>query len=321
MKKLVPFAVIALLIVIIASTCTFVLDEIEQAVVVQFGKPVGTTIVTPGLKFKKPFIQEIRRFDKRLLTWDGDPNEIPTLGRQFISVDTSARWRIVDPQLFMTSVKGENGAHARLDNIINSVVRDKISSNQLNEIVRSQRLKIEGEPVDISGFSEDQIELLQKDIKVGREQIERQILLEANKQMPQFGIEIVDVLIKRLNYVATVQQQVFRRMIAERERIAAKFRSEGEGEAAEITGRMKRELAEIQSDAERQASVIRGQGDAGAIKIYNDAYSIDPDFFAFYRTLESYVKSVGEESTLVIGMDSDYFKFLRQIRPDTPDSQ
>ena len=265
-------------------------------------------------------MQEVCRFDRRLLAWDGDPNQIPTRGREFISVDTTARWKIVDPLLFLKSVRDETGAQSRLNDIIDSVVRDSISSTELVEIVRSadwnvtasdlQRVVIDGD--------DQRDRSLTAPIQMGRLKLTRQILQEAQKQMPQYGIELVDVRIKRLNYIPSVQQQVFKRMISERERIAEQFRSQGQGEASRIQGRTSQELAEIRSEATRAAEVIRGEADATATRIYNDAYSADPEFYAFYRTLGSYAESLGADSVLVIGTDSEYFRYLVRIDSHDP---
>jgi len=301
------------LIVLFASAYT--LDEAEQAIIVQFGAPVGDPVTEPGLHFRTPFIQEVRRFDKRLIAWDGDPNQIPTLGREFISVDTTARWRIVDPLLFLKSVRDETGAQSRLDDVIDSVVRDKISSLELVEIVRSKDWDVEdGEIDEIAGNTENK-EILKQEVKYGREELVRDILAEAQKVMPDYGIELRDVRIKRLNYIPSVQKQVFNRMISERQRVAERFRAEGQGQSAEILGQTKKEQAEIMSAAKEKQEVIRGNADAEATSIYNDAYKLDPDFYAFYRSLESYSATMGTNTTLILGTDSDYFRFLRESQP------
>ncbi len=304
--------VLAAIIGLLASVYT--LDEAEQAVVVQLGAPVGDPITTPGLHFKLPFIQEVRRFDKRVISWDGDPNQIPTRGEQFISVDTTARWRIVEPLTFLQRVKNENGATMRLNDILDSVVRDKISSTDLVEIVRSKDWKISEddlEKVQIAG--EEDEEILMQEVKTGREELVKSIFDQAATQMPEMGIELVDIRIKRIDYVEAVQQRVFERMIAERQRIAEQFRSEGQGRAAEIDGDTERSLSEIRSEANRQAEVIRGQADAEASRIYAEAYGADPEFYSFLRTLESYPKTIGPSSTLILGTDSEYFRYLRDV--------
>ncbi len=305
--------IVAALIVLFSAAYT--LNETEQAVILQFGKPVGESIESPGLHFKAPFIQEVRRFDKRLLAWDGDPNQVPTLGREFISVDTTARWRIVDALKFLESVRDETGAQSRLDDIIDSVVRDKISSTELVEIVRSGDWDVSEDDIKsmkVVKASEGDKNLT-REVRMGRLQLTRDILREASKGMPEnYGIELVDVRIKRLNYIPSVRRQVFSRMISERQRIAEQFRSEGQGEASRVRGETSRELAEIRSEARRKAEVIRGEADAEATGIYNEAYAADPEFYAFSRTLESYAQSLSEKAVFVLGADSEYFKYFRE---------
>ncbi len=315
-------AIIAVLVVVtlgILLAAAYTVDETEQAVILQFGKPVGETITTAGLHFKLPFIQEVRRFDKRLLAWDGDPNQIPTRGREFISIDTTARWKVVDALKFLESVRDETGAQSRLDDIIDSVVRDKISSTELVEIVRSADWDVtekDLEKLAAVQASEDEADLT-REVRTGRQQLTRNILAEASKGMPEkYGIELVDVQIKRLNYIPSVRQQVFNRMISERQRVAEEFRSEGQGEASRIRGETSRELAEIRSEAQRQAEVIRGEADAEASRIYSEAYSADPEFYSFSRTLESYAKSLSKETVLILGSDTEYFDYLRKIDDD-----
>ncbi|MFO7870924.1 MAG: protease modulator HflC [Kiritimatiellia bacterium] len=308
-------AVIVVLAAIVVFASTYKLDEAEQAVILQFGASVGDPVTEPGLHFKKPFIQEVRLFEKRLLTWDGDPNQVPTLGREFISVDTTARWRISDPLLFLKSVKNETGAQSRLDDIIDSVVRDKVSSTEVTEIVRSKGWQADIEDMEEVGQVEtERREALTKEVQMGRGQLVDSILEEARKIMPSFGIELRDVRIKRINYIPSVQRQVFNRMISERKRIAERYRSEGHGQSAEISGRMQEELTDITSEAKRKAEVIRGRADADATRIYNEAYNRDPEFYAFYRSLESYVDSLAEKTTLFLGTDSDYLRYLTELR-------
>ena len=296
------------------KTSLYTLDEAEQAVVVQLGAPVGDPITKPGLHFKLPFIQEVRRFDKRVLSWDGDPNQIPTRGEQFISVDTTARWRITDPLVFMQRVQNERGATMRLNDILDSVVRDKISATDLVEIVRSKDWKVsEDDLARVQVAGEEDEEILMQEVKTGRQELVKSIFDQAATQMPEMGIELIDIRIKRIDYVEAVEQRVFDRMIAERQRIAEQFRSEGQGRAAEIDGDTERSLQEIQSEANRQAEVIRGQADAEASRIYSEAFGSDPEFYAFLRTLESYPKTVGPSSTLILGTDSEYFRYLRDV--------
>ncbi len=297
----------------------FTVDEAEQAIVLQFGEPIGDPVTRPGLHFKMPFIQEVRRFDKRLQSWDGDPNQIPTRGEQFISVDTTARWRIADPLVFYQRVRDIPGATRRLNDILDSVVRDYISASPLTEIVRSSDWQVTEEDLQrVAVTAEEEEESLMEKVQMGREELTRQILTTAQKEVPDFGVELVDIRIKRVDYVEQVQQQVFERMIAERQRMAEQFRSEGQGRAAEIDGETERLFAEIRSEARRQAEVIRGEADARATAIYNEAFGADPEFYAFFRTLESYPKSVGATTTLIIGLDSDYFRYMRTIGDTAP---
>ncbi len=306
------FVVVAvILIAIVLPNALFKLDEVEQAVIVQFGAPVGEALTEPGLHFKVPFIQEVRRFDKRLLVWDGDPNQIPTFGREYISVDTTARWRIADPLLFLKSVRDESGAQSRLDDIIDSVVRNTISSSELVEIIRSKDWRIEEADMDQLLVSDEEAqEVLKQRVQVGREELIKTILLEASKEMPNFGIELKDVRIKRINYIPSVQKQVFNRMIAERQRVAERFRAEGQGQSAEIRGLMRKQVAEIISNARRQEELIKGAADAEATRVYNEAYSADPEFYAFYRSLESYAQTMRDKTTLILSTDSDYFRYI-----------
>jgi len=302
------FVIIALLFV--GMDGFFVINEAEQGIVTQFGKPVGD-VVGPGPHFKIPFIQKVNRFERRILKWDGDPNQIPTKDKKFIWVDTTARWRIVDPLLFYKTVATERGAQSRLDDIIDSVVRDAVSSRLLVELVRgSDYQSPEGE---VERFEVEGEEIAKEDL-VGREEILAGLLEKARASTPEYGIELLDVQIKRINYVEQVRTRVYERMINERKKVAAQYRSEGEGEKAEILGQMERELKEISSEAYRQALEIRGAADAEAARIYAEAYNKDQDFYAFLRTLESYKKSIKENGKLVISTDSDYYRYLKKAK-------
>ena len=290
----------------------FTVGEYEQVVITQFGKPVRS-VKDAGLHFKIPFIQKLTRYEKRILRWDGDPTEVPSRDKRFIWVDATARWRIVDPLKFLQSLGTYDQAYAKLDDILDSVVKDHVSANPLAELVRSTDL-IEatgGEESDASSALTD-TETAHK-IVLGREKITRAILSDASKVMPEFGIELVDVRLKRLNYVEKVREKVYERMISERKRKAAQFRSEGEGKKAEIIGQMEKELKAITSEAFKTAEEIKGKADAEAAKIYGRAYNQDPDFYAFYKTLETYKQSAFENSTIIIGTDSDYYKVLKNV--------
>jgi modulator of FtsH protease HflC len=304
-------ALLALVAVILFYGSFYTLQEGEQAVIVQFGRPVGDPVTAAGLHVKLPVIQEARRFEKRLLLWDGDPNQIPTKGREFIWVDTTARWRIADAKKFLESVATETGARSRLNDILDSVVRDQVSGSELGELVRSASWEVpEGEILE--EVTAEVKEELTKEVVRGREEITRTILAEARKLMPQYGIELVDVRIKRLDYVESVREKVYARMISERKRIAAQFRSEGEGRSAEILGTMEKELRQIRSTAYRRVQEIRGKADAEATKVYGAAYSGDPEFYAFSRTLEAYKEGQNKNSVVILTTDSDYYRYLKQ---------
>jgi len=298
----------------VLSSTLYTLEEGKQAIIVQFGRTVGDTITDAGLHVKVPFIQVVRRFEKRLLVWDGDPNQIPTKGREFIWVDTTARWLIADAKKFLENVATEAGAQSRLDDIIDSVVRDQVSNSELVELVRSTSWVVpEGEALE--AVPSEREEEIKRKIARGREEITRIILLEAQKIIPQYGIELVDVRIKRLDYVESVRLKVYERMISERKRIAAQFRSEGEGRSAEILGEMEKELRQIRSMAYRQVQEIQGRGDAQATGIYGKAYNRDPEFYAFLRTLENYREGANANAMLLLTTESDFYKYLKDATP------
>jgi membrane protease subunit HflC len=302
---------IALLLGLFAlSGAFYTLEEGQQAIVLQFGRPVGEPVTAAGLHVKLPLVQDVRRFEERLLTWDGDPNQIPTKGREFIWIDTTARWRIADAKRFLESVATEAGAQSRLDDIVDSVVRDQVSGSELAELVRSRSWQ-PSERELLEQATEEERKELTKQLARGREEITRAILTEARRITPQYGIELVDVRIKRLNYVESVREKVYARMVSERQRIAARFRSEGEGRSAEILGEMNKELRQIGSAAYRRAQAIRGGADAEATRIYGAAYGQDPEFYAFSRTLEAYRESQNGNSVLILTTDSEYYRYLK----------
>lgn len=310
MKRLFLIIVLVAIGFLVIKPAAFVVDQAEQAIVVQFGQPVGEVIAEPGLHWKMPFIQDVRRFDKRILPWDGDVSQVPTLGREFILVDATARWRITDPLKFMQSVRDETGARTRLDDIIDSAVRDIISGTDLEEIVRSADWAVDAKALNEEGVTPE-VDLTKP--KKGREKLEQEILAAAAQRTPELGIKLEDVRLKRINYIDSVRAQVENRMVSERQSIAERFRSEGQGRSQEILGEMQRELRTIRSEAERQAAEIRGKADAEATRIYGEAYGADPEFYAFLRTLESY-QAMGANTTLVLGADSEFFKYLESTR-------
>ncbi len=307
---------LALIVVaaIVSTGAFYVVNEGEQVVITQFGRPVGVAVKDAGLNFKIPFIQAVNRFEKRLLNWDGSPNQIPTKDKKLIWVDTTARWRISDPLLYLTRVTTKTTALSRLDGIIDSVVRDAVSENDLVELVRSEGWAgAVGERVSDAGYAQKEVQEVSRPLEVGREKITRAMLLSASKLAPEFGIELVDVRIKRINYVDSVLKKVFERMISERKRIAAQYRSEGEGQAARINGEMQKELKRISSEAFRTAQEIRGKADAEATKIYGDAYSRDPEFYSFSRTLELYREQEHNKTRMILTTDSDFYKYMKEI--------
>jgi membrane protease subunit HflC len=282
-------------------------------VITQFGKPIGKPKTNAGLKFKIPFIQIVNRYEKRIMRWDGDPKEIPTRDKRFIYVDTTARWRIVDAQKFLEVLGTYTQAYAKLDDIIDAVLRDYVSANPLVELVRTTNEMPTVEEVEGKVLSPFQEATAPETVRLGREKITRAILAEASKSMPAFGMELVDVRIKRINYVEQVRKKVYERMVSERKRKAAQFRSEGEGKKAEILGQMEKELKSIISGAYRTAEEIRGGADAEAAKIYGNAYGQDPGFYAFFKTLETYKGVAYKKSFVILGTDSDYYRFLKTI--------
>ena len=307
-------AVIAIIVVIALITLNsalYLIDQAEQGIIVQFGEPVGDVVSEPGMHFKLPFVQDVRRFDKRLLDWDGDVSQIPTLGREFVVVDTTARWRISDPLQFLRSVRDEQGARTRLDDIIDSTVRDIVSGTDLEEIVRSRDWKVDVKELDDGTVVREDVDLVKP--KKGRERLEQEMLAAAASRVEQLGIELADVRIKRINYIDSVRRQVETRMISERQSIAERFRSEGQGRSQEILGQMERELRTITSEAERAAAEIRGRADAEATRIYGESFGADPEFYAFFRTLETY-RTMGENTTLMLDADSEYFRYLDSTR-------
>lgn len=310
--KSILIAIVAVVLIAAGNFVFYTVDEAEQAIIVQFGEPIGDVISEPGLKVKLPW-QQVRYFDKRLLVWDGEVTQIPTRGREFILVDTTARWRITDPLLFLTSVRDEAGARTRLDDIVDSVVRDMVSSTELEEIVRSKDWTVDVDALDDPALAERADVNLEKQPKLGRERLEQEILARAQDSMPRLGIELDDVRIKRVNYIDSVRKQVESRMIAERQSIAERFRSEGMGRSQEILGNMERDLQRIRSEAARKAEEIRGNADAEATGIYGEAFGADPEFYSFFRTLESY-RALGQNSTIMLSADSDFFRYLEEYQ-------
>lgn len=297
-----------LFLLIVVFTSAYVVDETEQVVLTQFGRAIGETKRDPGLYFKIPLIQQANYFPKNLLEWDGDPGQVPTLDKTFIWVDTFARWRIVDPLKFFQTVNNMPGAMGRLDDIIDSAVRNFVTSYPLIETVRMSNRELDTFEVGIDHVK-DASPL--GEVSMGRGMIAKGILEQAQPKLDKFGIELVDVKFKLLNYVEEVQKSVYGRMIAERKQIAEKFRSEGKGEARKIEGEMERDLKKITSEAYMRAQEIKGVSDGEATRIYAEAFGKDPEFYSFVQTLETYRETMGPDSNLILSTDSDFLKFFK----------
>ena len=293
--------------VVVVSSATYQVHEVNQVIITQFGDPIGDPVTRPGLHFKVPFIQKANYFEKRFLEWDGNPNQVPTRDKRFIWVDTYARWRIVDPLKFFQRLRDERGAQSRLDDILDGETRNAVARYDLIEIVRSNNRNPDDVPVE----SEEEAAILEQ-IEMGRQRIAREILERAAGRTADLGIELLDLRLKRINYVAEVQKDVFARMIAERQRIAEEFRSEGAGESARISGERQRDLAQIQSEAYRTAEGLRGEADAEATRVYGDAYNLDGEFYAFMKSLETYEQTMDPSTIFILGTDSELMKYLEQ---------
>ena len=291
----------------VLSSSAYQVHEMNQVIITQFGDPVGQPVTEPGLHFKVPFIQQTNYFEKRFLEWDGNPNQVPTRDKRFIWVDTYARWRIVDPLRFFQRLRDERGAQSRLDDILDGETRNSVARYDLIEIVRSTNRDAD----DVLVESEEEGAILNQ-IEMGRQAIAAEILERAALSTADLGIELLDLRLKRINYVEEVQQDVFARMIAERQRIAEEFRSEGQGEAARIGGERERDLAQIQSEAYRTAEELRGVADAEATTIYAEAYNRDPGFYEFTKSMETYEVTMDPSTLFILGTDSELLKYLER---------
>ena len=348
MNKLVAaVGVLVVILLMVVGGAFYQVDETELVIITQFGDPVGDAITTPGLKIKAPFIHRVRRFEKRILEWDGSPDEIPTLDKRFIKLDTTARWRIVDPLQFLKAVKTERSAQSRLDDLIDSAARDVVSSHLLIESVRNftRELPVDeveagerplGGEVDTgSEAAADTDADAEPDAgpqqavaptppaaqavapeggeeRLGRDRLTQLMIERAQENLPNFGIELIDVRIKSINYVQEVEQRVYERMISERQRIAARFRSIGDGESAKIRGEKEREIDRLRSDAYRRAQEVIGEADAEAAAIYAESYGQAPEFYTFVQTLSAYEKTLKNNSSLLLTTDSDFYRYLNQ---------
>ena len=318
--KLVAVLVVLGIVTLALMSSLYTVSEVEQAIITQFGKPVGAPVTTAGLKVKVPFIQDVNMMDKRVLEWDGSPSDMPTKDKLYVSVDLFARWRIVDPLQYFLRLRDERSAQSRLDDVLGSETRNAVAKHELIEIVRTtkDRVPLRDTVLTDAGRQQDVGSLVP--IQKGRKLVEREIFAEAAEKVRVFGIELLDIRFKRINYNESVRPKIYDRMISERRQIAERFLSEGNGEAARIRGNRVRDLNKIQSEAYRQVEEIRGWADAKATEIYAKAYNQSPDAVAFYeftRTMQSYKSMIGENTTLVLSTGSDLFKFLKSMSPES----
>jgi membrane protease subunit HflC len=320
MSKFKRLAILAVLIIgmYVLMSSIYTVSEIEQVIITQFGKPVGEPVTDAGLKLKMPFIQEVNPIDKRVLEWDGAPSDMPTKDKLYISVDLYARWRIMDPLQYFLRLRDERSAQSRLDDILGSETRNAVAKHELIEIIRTTKDRV---PLRDDLLTEAERDLNMGTlvpIQKGRQQVEQEIFSAAAEKVRVFGIELLDIRFKRINYNESVRPKIYDRMISERRQIAERFLSEGNGEAARISGNRVRDLNKIQSEAYRQVEEIRGAADAKATEIYAKAYNQGPEavrFYEFTRTMQSYKSIISENTTLVLSTDSDLFKFLKGVNP------
>jgi len=317
----IALALLGLALLFAGSQATYIVSESEQAVLTQFGKPIGEPVTDPGLNLKVPFVQTVHRFDKRFLEWDGERNQLPTRDKRFIFVDTYARWRISDPLKFFQRLRDERGAQSRLDDILDGETRNVIARHDLIEVVRTSSRDFAIDDEDLDGVQAAAVDPdappLESDFVVGlgRQALAAEVLEASQSRTEDLGIEILDFQFKRINYVEAVRTEVYSRMISERKRIAEQFRSQGTGEAARINGEKERELAKITSEAFRQAEQIRGTADAEAARIYADAYNKNTELYAFLRSLETYKDTVDNETVLLLSTGSELFEYLEDSSP------
>jgi membrane protease subunit HflC len=324
MKNGLKAGIIPLIIIgaIVVKGSYFIVKEGRQAIITRFGKPIGEPITQAGLHFKKPFLEEARFVDKRILSWDGDPNEIPTKDKKYIKVDTTARWKVVDALTFIQTVRNEVGAKTRLDTILDSITRDVISNERLVEAVRNSNAiieKTEAKRLEIKQKREKGEPILEEEITVdierietGREELSSKIAILADKELSKLGIKLIDVQLRRISYAKSVEKKVYERMISERTRIAQKIRSIGQGEKAKIEGKRIKELRRIRSEAYKTSQIIRGKAEAKASAIYANSLGKGPKFYSFIRSMEAYESSLGENARYLLSSDSEFLRFLKK---------
>jgi len=306
----VALILVGLLVLLVLGGTFYIVDETKQVIITQFGEPIGEPVTTPGLKAKMPFIQKAHFFEKRFLEWDGDRNQLPTKDKRFIFVDTYARWKITDPLRFFQRLRDERGAQSRLDDILDGETRNTIASHNLIEVVRSSNREF----AVAEDLSEERIDEEFETVEFGRDTLAAEVLKAASARTTDLGIEILDFRFKRINYVPEVQEEVYARMISERQRIAEQFRSEGLGESARISGEKERELKRISSEAYREAQEIKGRADAEAADIYAKVYNRDPEFYRFYKSMEVLKSSLDKETVLLLGTDGEFLRYMEKSR-------
>jgi membrane protease subunit HflC len=314
-KQIALLAVLGIATYLVMSS-VYTVSEVQQMIITQFGKPVGDPVTTAGLKFKVPFIQDVNPIDKRVLEWDGSPSDMPTKDKLYISVDLFARWRITDPLQYFLRLRDERSAQSRLDDILGSETRNAVAKHELIEIIRTTKDRVPLRDTLLTDAEKDLNMGSLVPIQKGRQLVEREIFTAAAEKVLVFGIELLDIRFKRINYNESVRPKIYERMISERRQIAERFLSEGNGEAARIRGNRVRDLNKIQSEAYRQVEEIRGVADAKASEIYAKAYNQSAESVAFYeftRTMQAYPTIIAENTTLVLSTDSDLFKFLKQM--------
>lgn len=321
MNKLIKVVAVLLLVAVTyaATSAIYTVNEVEQVIITQFGKPVGDPVTEAGLKIKLPFVQEVNAIDKRVLEWDGNPSDMPTKDKLYISVDLYARWRITEPLPYFLRLRDERSAQSRLDDILGSETRNAVAKHELIEIIRTSKGRVPLRDTLLTDAERKQDIGSLVPINKGRAVVEEQIFTAAAEKVRVFGIELLDIRFKRINYNESVRPKIYDRMISERRQIAERFLSEGNGEAARIRGNRVRDLNKIQSEAYRQVEEIRGVADAKATEIYSKAYNQSPESIAFYeftRTMQAYKEMIGENTTLILSTDSDVFKFLKGMNAD-----
>lgn len=306
---------------ITVNSSFYIIDEGKQAIVTQFGKPIGEPVTNAGMHFKKPFVQEVRYIDKRILTWDGYPNQIPTKDKKYIKVDTTARWQITDALRFIQTVQNERGAKARLDTILDGHTRDIISNHNLVEAVRNSNAILDNIAIKKKELAdklakgeaiiEEEISGEVDKINVGREQLSKMIVEKAQEECNALGIKLIDVQLRRISYEKSVEKKVYERMISERQRVAQKIRSIGKGEKAKIEGRLTKDLNKIESEAYRKAELVRGKAQAKATAIYAKSLRQDPSFYEFIKTMEAYKNAIKHDSKFIISSENQFFKYFK----------